>query len=172
MRDQKPGGGIGLYINQSCQFRERNDLSINVNDIIESQFVELTKPNNVIVGVVYRPPNDKLEQFKQTLSEILQKIDLQKRKCYIMGDFNVDLLKIEESWNSNDVLNCMFSSSFYPLISKPTRITSRSETLIDNTFVNSLVDNFTNGLLSTDLSDHLPIFQISISLTQNTTKKN
>ena len=37
--------------------------------------------------------------------------------------------------------------------------------------MNSLVDNFTSGLLSTDLSDHLPIFQITISLTQNTTKK-
>ena len=48
MRDQKPGGGIGLYINQSCQFRERNDLSINVDDIIESQFVELTKPNMLL----------------------------------------------------------------------------------------------------------------------------
>lgn len=88
-----------------------------------------------------------------------------------MGDFNVGLLKVEESRHSNDVLNCMFSSSFYPLIPKPTRITSRSATLIDNIFVNSLVDNFTGGLLSTDLSDHLPIFQITISLTQNTTKK-
>ena len=168
MRDQKPGDGKGLYIDQSCQFRERNDLSINVlDDIIESQFVELTKPNNIIVGVIYRPPNDKLDQFKQSLSEILQKIDLQKKKCYIMGDFNVDLLKVEESRHSNDVLNCMFSSSFYSLISKPTK----SATLIDNIFVNSLVDNFTSGLLSTDLSDHLPIFQITISLTQNTTKK-
>lgn len=164
VRDHKPGGGIGLYIHQSSQFRERNDLSINVDDIIESQFVELTKPNNTIVGVIYRPPNDKLEQFKQSLSEILQKIDLQKKKCYILGDFNVDLLKVEESRYLNDVLNCMFSSSFYPLISKPTRITSRSATLIDNIFVNSPIDNFTSGLLSTDLSDHLPIFQITISL--------
>ena len=64
------------------------------------------------MGVIYRPPNDKLEQFKQTLSEILQKIDLQKRKCYIMGDFNVDLLKVEESWNSNDALTCMFRLLF------------------------------------------------------------
>ena len=123
------------------------------------------------MGLIYRPPNDKLEQFKQSLSEILQKIDLKKKKCYIMGDFNVDLLKVEESRHSNDVFNCTFSSSFYPLISKPTRITSGSATLIDNIFVNSLVYNFTSGLLSTDLSDHLPIFQITISLTQNTTKK-
>ena len=53
---------------------------MNVDDIIESKFVELTKPNNIIVEVIYRPPTDKLEQFKQRLSEILQKIDLQKKK--------------------------------------------------------------------------------------------
>ena len=111
-RENKPGGGVGLYINQLCHFRERNGLSINVDDIIESQFVELTNPNNIIVGVIYRPPNDKLERFKESLSELLQKIDLKKKKCYIMGDFNVDLLKIEESRHSSDVLNYMFSSSF------------------------------------------------------------
>ena len=69
--------------------------------------------------------------------------------------------RLEFKW----CLKLLFSPSFYPLISKPTRITRRSETSINNIFVNSLVDNFTSGLLSTDLSDHLPIFQITISLT-------
>ena len=85
-----------------------------------------------------------------------------------MGDFNVDLLKMEESRHSSDVLNYMFSSSFYPLISRPTRITSRSATLVDNIFVDSLEDNFSSGLLFTDLSNHLPIFQITTSLTHTT----
>jgi len=96
-RENKPGGDVGLYINLSCHFRERNDLSINVDDIIESQFVELTKPYNIIVGVIYRPPNDKLERVKESFSELLQKQIYEKKKCYTMGDFNVDLLKIEES---------------------------------------------------------------------------
>ena len=164
VRDHKQGGGVGLYVKQSCQYRERHDLSVNNDDIIESQFIELTKPKNLIVGVIYRPPNDKLELFKNSLSELLQKIDSQKKKCFLMGDFNIDLLKIEENQHTNDILNHMFSSSFFPLISRPTRITSRSATLIDNIFVNSLEDNFTSGLLFTDLSDHLPIFQITTTI--------
>ena len=63
--------------------------------------------------------------------------------------------------HTNDILNYMLSSSFYPLISRPTRITSTSATLIDNIFINSLEDNFTCGLILTDISDHLPIFQIT-----------
>lgn len=55
----------------------------------------------------------------------------------------------------------MFSSSFYPLISKPTRITKTSATLIDNIFVNDITQNFKCGLLFTDISDHLPEFQIT-----------
>ena len=62
----------------------------------------------------------------------------------------------------------MFSSSFYPLISRPTRITTTSATLIDNIFVNKLEENYKSALLFTDLSDHLPIFQ----LTSNVAKRN
>ena len=81
-----------------------------------------------------------------------------------MRDINSDLLKVEENRHTNDILNHMFSSPFYPLISRPTRITSKSATLIDKIFVNSLEDNFTSGLLLTDISDHLPIFQITTTI--------
>ena len=58
----------------------------------------------------------------------------------------------------------MFSSTFYPLITKPTRITNISATLIDNTFVNNLDEGHKCGILYTDLSDHLSVFQITSSL--------
>ena len=164
--ENKLRGAVSLYMNQSCHFRERNNLSINFGDVIES-----TKRYNIIVGEIYKPPNDKLEQLKESLSELLKKIDLRQKKCYIIWDFNVDLLQTEESTQTSDVLNCTFSSSFYPLISRPTRITSRSAPPIDNIFVNSLEDKFSNGLLFTDLSDHLPIFQITPSLTHTTPNK-
>ena len=86
-----------------------------------------------------------------------------------MGDINSDLLKVEENRHTNDIINYMFSSSFYPLISKPTRITSTSATLIDNIFVNSLDDHYTSGLLLTDISDHLPIFQTTTSMVNTNT---
>ena len=58
----------------------------------------------------------------------------------------------------------MFSSTFYPLISKPTRITNISATLIDNIFVNYVDECHKCGILFTDLSDHQPVFQITSSL--------
>ena len=56
----------------------------------------------------------------------------------------------------------MTSNTLYPLISKPTRITSSSATLIDNIFTNNLEYNMVSGIFYADLSDHLPVFQITI----------
>ena len=129
--NNKHGGGVGLYVNRSYQFRERvDDLAGNIDDIIESQFIELTtKSKNLLVGIVCSPPKSKLDQFNECLAELLQKIDLQNKKCYLMGDFSLDLLKINENKYAKNFINQMFSSTFYPLISKPTRITKSSATL-------------------------------------------
>ena len=81
-----------------------------------------------------------------------------------MGDFNLDLLKMGENHHIKDFINLMFSSMFYPLISKPTRITNFSATLIDNIFVNNFDECYKCGILLADLSDHLPVFQIASSL--------
>ena len=46
----------------------------------------------------------------------------------------------------------------YPLINKPTRITLDFATLIDNIFPNNLNANLKNGVLISNVLDHLLIF--------------
>ena len=48
-----------------------------------------------------------------------------------------------------------------PLILQPTRITSHSNTLIDNTFSNVIDPDIIPGNLTAKISDHLPQFAIS-----------
>lgn len=89
-RKNKQGGGVGLYVNQAYQFKRRDDLAINVEEVIESQFIELTgKPSNMIVGIIYRLPNDKFNSFQENLVGLLQKLDSQNQTCFLMGDFNL-----------------------------------------------------------------------------------
>ena len=54
----------------------------------------------------------------------------------------------------------MYSFGLYRLITKPTRITNITATLIDNIFRNELQFQVHSGLLITDISDHLPVFAI------------
>lgn len=90
-----------------------------------------------------------------------------------MGDFNLDLLQYNHHVPTQEFVDSLFSHAFFPLISKPTRLTSYSATLIDNIFTNNLSQNVLNGIVLNDLSDHLPVFAYfgSETLTRKKEKK-
>lgn len=54
----------------------------------------------------------------------------------------------------------MYSNSLFPVIIKPSRITTDTATLIDNIFTNKIDSKIVGGLLINDISDHLPVFAI------------
>ena len=47
----------------------------------------------IIVGCVYRPPNKKTVLFLEKFNDILSIITEDTNHCYVMGDFNLDLLQ-------------------------------------------------------------------------------
>ena len=77
-----------------------------------------------------------------------------------MGDFNVNLMKYQHHHLTGQFLDGMYSNMFFPLIKRPSRITSHAAVLIDKIFVNNFFDRLRCSLLFTDISDHLPIFSI------------
>ena len=54
----------------------------------------------------------------------------------------------------------MHSVGLYPLIVRPTGITTHIATIIDNIFTSLVNDKMISGLIVDDISDHLPIFTI------------
>ena len=114
------------------------------------------KKKNLIIGCVYRHPtsNISVQDFTNLhLDTILQKNSLENKQCALMGDFNVDLLKIESNNESNLFYNNLSSRFFTPYILQPTRL--HSKTLIDNIFFNSLEYQSISGNLLIEISDHL-----------------
>ena len=59
-----------------------------------------------------------------------------------------------------NIIRPLASNSFIPLILQPTRITSHSNTLIDNIFSNVIEPDIISGNLTATISDHLPQFAI------------
>ena len=57
----------------------------------------------------------------------------------------------------------MSSNSFLPFITRPTRVTANSATLIDNIFTNHFDKSlqFSEGILVTDITYHYPVFHIN-----------
>ena len=57
-----------------------------------------------------------------------------------MGDFNLNLLDYNNSAPIENFLNQMISRNFLPVITRPTRLTPITSTLIDNIFYNRVDD--------------------------------
>ena len=91
----------------------------------------------------------------------------ENNQCFIIGDFNIDLLASSSNQRVNKFKDVMSSLSYTPLILNPTRITHESATLIDNVFTNITDNVLKSGILVNDVSDHLSAFAIS-TLSTNT----
>jgi len=96
--------------------------------------------------------------FLETFNEILTIITKDNKHCYVMGNFNLDLLHYNHHVPIHEFIDSLFSHALFPLISNPTRLTSYSATLIDNIFTNNLSKNVFNRIVLNDLFDHSSVF--------------
>ena len=97
------------------------------------------------------------ENFFIALTEIISSLD-PNIKTYIMGDFIINLLDYSTAPPVENVLNLMISRNYYPVITRPTRVTPISFTLIDYIFSNRVEEIESTGVITTNISDHYPIF--------------
>lgn len=159
-RNDKTRGGVAFFIHESIKFHVVNGMSLAVDGIMECLTVEICneKKKNVIVSCVYRTPGTSITIFNEWMDKLFSPVT--QKTLFICGDFNIDLLNPTKEKNIEDFTDTMYSLSLNPTITKPSRITSQSATIIDNIFTNILPNQTTSGLFITDISDHLPVFTL------------
>ena len=86
-RSLRSGGGVSIFIQDSLEYLTREDLC-HQNNSIESVFIKIDnnqfeKDRNVIIGVVYRPPNSDINMFNGHVSELLTQIKSEKKICLV-----------------------------------------------------------------------------------------
>ena len=72
---------------------------------------------------------------------------------------------------TNEFLDSLASNSFIPLILQPTIITSHSNTLIDNIFLNFIDPDIISGNPTVTISGHLPQLAIILDMFGNISGK-
>ena len=158
-REGRQGGGTAIFLKEHIEYSVIPHLTVN-NDDDESVFVNITKGNkNLVVGCCYRPPSANPDLFRLFFEQNFTASNMRDVDKIILGDFNLCMTKINEDPAIASFYHTMNTLSLIPTISKPTRITGSSCSLIDNIFVSNL-NNFRSGSLVVDLSDHLPVFLI------------
>src|SRR3989442_522462 len=86
--------------------------------------------------------------LSEALLELLEHTILRKAYCCILcGDFNLDLIKSASHTPTDEFLLNLNVNSYMPLITKPTRVTPNSSTLIDNIFTNNISLNVEGAII-------------------------
>ena len=118
----------------------------------------------MIIGCIYKHPKQGTHDFNENyILPLTDKLPRVKKDILIMGDFNINLLNYNNDKDTTTFLDTMFSNSFSPFITLPTRVGNTSETLIDNIFYNKPLNDMTAGNLCTVISEHLIQFLVEPS---------
>src|SRR5688572_2166110 len=157
---EEAGGRVELLINNHLKFHQfATKVTTAEHKSYESLFISLTlKKSSPVVGVIYRPPGQSLKEFNEEFDELLSGIKNNTKEVILLGDFNIDLLKINDRNDSCAFHNYLTAHHFLPIITRPTRITSDTSTLIDNIFSNAWSKLSEAFILISDISDHLPLY--------------
>ena len=131
-RENKVGGGVLIYFHKNfSQFRIRKDLCFK-NQHNNCLTAEYTLNNERrLITVCYRSPSsdNNICEFNQSLQNIIQKCNV---KTTITGDFNLNLLNYQSHKETADYYDLLTANAFKLLITKPTRISSNTASIIDH----------------------------------------
>ena len=161
------GGGLATYINKSVcgedeiEIFEPRNVDLQSFDC-EIMFVRLNQHKGVnkaiILGNVYRSPSREPEKFIQFMEDMFLALHRHRHKHIIFaGDFNIDLLNYEKDIFSQKLTDIMANHGFLQTVSRPTRITDHSATLIDHVYSNISEYITSTNIVTLDLSDHLAV---------------
>lgn len=152
-------GGVGMYVDENITFIRRQDLEFTSKDF-ETCFIELlrNRHKNVLVGCIYRHSSGNCSTFQEFLCQKLNQINKLGLETLIVGDININLLNYCSDKITSEYCDTLLDLGFLPIITKATRITNHTATLIDHIYTNSPEKVIQSGICLADISDHLPCF--------------
>ena len=159
VRRDKLGGGVGILVHKNLRTRLRPDLHVETTHF-EHVVVELkTDTHNILLVSGYRPPHTKEKLFLQEYKKLTNTLKKLKNHEIIIGlDHNLDLMKAHLHTHTNTFLENNLEHDLVPCITKPTRVTRKTATLIDNILLSQKLQNDANPKIIIDnISDHFPI---------------
>ena len=132
-RSEKIGGGTTLLIHDSVRLVKDFPVAFTDNFESTSALVEY-KGKQFFISEFYRPSNSNESCFMDSLGKILS-LSKNYKQYFLCSDQNFDLLKTSHHKPTRDFLSLMLDFEFVPYMQKPTRVTHKSSTLIDNIYV-------------------------------------
>ena len=158
-------GGLLIYIDKRFDYEIK--MNLNMYEQWEGQIIQITGgglSQAVTIGNIYRPPRPSTGNYNEFINELSTVISNlpchQNNSVILAGDYNINLLKINEQEHCSTFFDMLTSFSLFPQITLPTRFTTCTGTLIDNffcTLIKHILQSIA-GILMKTFSDHQPYF--------------
>ena len=159
-------GGLAIYLHNDYEAKRKN--LYKQSEHWEGMFIDVTSdylPKKIILGNVYRPPRDNysdvsIDRFLEPMTQILKKIHKEKCAAQIGGDYNINLLRLNEREKFQQYFDYFVTQDLFPQITLPTRFSKNNATLIDQLFCrfSKYESHCASGIILRKISDHLPCF--------------
>ena len=134
-RTDRKGGGVGFLIRDDVVFRRKENLEIE-SKTFENIVIEIKYKTNLLLCSGYRPTNTDLPEFLAAYDKMVNNLKSLKNTESIMGiDHNLDFIKQHLHKPTKVFTDSNIENNMLPTITRPTRITKTSTTLIDNLFI-------------------------------------
>ena len=117
--------------------------SHNDSKLWDGMFIEVNGESlreKVIIGYLYKPPhsnnnnNKTIKQFCQEIAPIISDVSNGSSNFIVTGDFNIDLLQINERSDFQKYFDIFVTHGMFPKITVPTRSSKSNASLIDQMF--------------------------------------
>src|SRR6218665_270644 len=152
-------GSVAIMVRENIKYWPL-DLGISPkHNTYKSIFIQVQqkKRPDLVIEVVYHPPVQSLTDFMDEQAILVSVLSKCKRNLILVGDFNINLLKISTNGPTKTFMNILTAEFIAPVINCPKRITEFTATLIDNIFTNIVQDVIDPFVIVSDLSDHFPV---------------
>lgn len=150
-RQDSRGGGVSIQV-AVPGFDIISEFSIVTRDFE----IICIKRGKSVFAVLYRPPTGNVATFLSFLDSLLSRANECKWLLTIGGDLNIDILA--NSGRTMELLLLLQGNGFENIISTPTRVTKSTASLLDLFITNATTEKVASGVVTSDISDHLPIF--------------
>ena len=157
-------GGLAIYINN--RFDYEITMNLNIYQHWEGLVIKVkgdTLTNPFIICNIYGPPRSTipiLREFIDELAPVLNSLDMPNHNVILAGDYNINLLKVNDNIQYSEFLDLLMSHSLNPQITLPTRFSINNGTRIDNILCKLFNPSVSTcaGIHINRVSDHQPCF--------------
>ena len=115
-------GGLIIYLHEEYTYKLRN--MYTQSDIWEGLFIDVSGQNlrrSITIGNIYKPPhnnnnNANIERFIEDISPTINTLQKENKYAAIVGDFNINLLQINEREKFEEFFDLMCTNIFLLLL--------------------------------------------------------